>query len=134
MSNGKIEIIELSEDTLEQKLAEAREEGWRFANDCYVKPLPEIAEWLAQEKRYPHGMTYKQAKESFDRFKEEKRMSQGIVIWGVDLPVGTSCYGCPCFDGEYDGCNALGEYIKNMAEFKTKRCPLEAISREDLKG
>ena len=118
---------------LEVFLNKAKEEAWQFANNCYLVPDPIYKEWLDQETRYPHGMTYKQAKESFDRFKEEKRMSQGIVIWGVDLPVGASCYGCPCFDGEYDSCNALGEYIENMAEFKTKRCPLQAISKEDLK-
>ena len=118
---------------LERDLDEAREEAWRFANNCYLVPDPTYKEWLDQETRYPHGMTYKQAKESFDRFKEEKRMSHGIVIWGVDLPAGTSCYDCPCFDGEYDNCNALGEYIENMDEFKTKRCPLQAISKEDLK-
>lgn len=118
---------------LKAALDKAREEAWRFANNCYLIPDPTYKEWLDQETRYPHGITYKQAKESFDRFKEEKRMSQGIVIWGVDLPVGASCYDCPCFDGEYDFCNALGEYIKNMAEFKSERCPLQAISKEDLK-
>lgn len=118
---------------LEVYLDRAREEGWQFANNCYQFPDPIYKEWFNQETRNPHDMTYKQAKESFDRFKEEKRMSHGIVIWGVDLPVWKSCCGCPCFDGEHDSCNALGEYIKNMIAFKLERCPLQAISKEDLK-
>lgn len=131
MSNGKIKIIELSEDALEQKLAEAREEGWRFANDCYVKPLPAIAEWLENEKRYPHGMTYAEAYQSFEEFKEGIKMNKGLVIWGEEMP--DRCDQCPCFDSEYNQCNVIDFCPEHYDDPIPKDCPLEAINRENLK-
>ena len=132
MSNGKIKIIELSEDALEQKLDDAREEGWRFANDCYVKPLPVIAEWLECEKRYPHGMTYAEARRSYEKFQEEKAMQSGIVIWGEKLP--SNCSECFALDAEFSDCYFIDyKYSYGKNEGRPEACPLNPISREDLK-
>ena len=108
----------------------AAEEAWRFAHDCNLRRTPDIAAWLDQETRYPHGMTYDEAVRSFEAFKENKRMSCGLVLWGHEMP--QSCDACPCYCIDYDECNISDcEVIKY--DRRPEGCPLEVVKKEDLK-